>query len=330
MWREIINIVFGFILDLIFGDPYFMPHPVKFIGNLIRKVEKFLRSHENSKLLFFIKDRDRRQKFLGLILWIITVGTSFLVVFLINFIAFKISKILFFIVNVYFLYSALASKCLAFEGNKIYKSLEEKDLDKSRLNLSYIVGRETKELTEDEIIKATVETIAENTVDGITSPLFYAFIGSFFGLAAPLAYAYKAINTLDSMVGYKNEKYENYGFFSAKIDDIFNYIPARITGLLMVFSSFLLKLDFKSSFKILIRDRRNHKSPNCAYSEAPVAGALGIKLGGTHIYFGKTVYKPTIGDKKREPENKDIIRTKRIMYLTAIIFLIIGIVISNL
>lgn len=300
-----------------------MPHPVRFVGNLIRRTEKILRSVEDSKLLFFIKDKGKRQKFLGFILWFITVGTTFLVVLGINYLAFRINKILFIIVNIYFLYSSLASKCLAFEGNKIYKSLEENDLEKSRLNLSYIVGRETKNLNEKQIIKATVETIAENTVDGITSPLFYAFIGSFFGMAAPFAYAYKAVNTLDSMVGYKNEKYENYGFASAKIDDVANYIPARITGTIMIFSSAILGLNFKSAFRVLIRDRRNHKSPNCAYSEAPVAGALGLQLGGTHVYFGKEVYKPTIGDKTREPNNKDIILTKRIMYTTAIVILIV-------
>lgn len=307
-----------------------MPHPVRFVGNLIRKTEKFLRSIEDSKLLFFIKDKGKRQKFLGFILWFITVGTTFLVVLGINYLAFRINKILFIIVNIYFLYSSLASKCLAFEGNKIYKSLEENDLEKSRLNLSYIVGRETKNLNEKQIIKATVETIAENTVDGITSPLFYAFIGSFFGIAASLAYAYKAVNTLDSMVGYKNEKYENYGFASAKIDDIANYIPARITGAIMIFSSFILGLNFKRAFNVLIRDRRNHKSPNCAYSEAPVAGALGLQLGGTHVYFGKEVYKPTIGDKTREPENKDIILTKRIMYTTAIVLLIVLFIIKEM
>ncbi|WP_341382787.1 adenosylcobinamide-phosphate synthase CbiB [Clostridium massiliamazoniense] len=319
----------GFILDLIFGDPYFMPHPVRFIGNLIRRTEKFLRKQEENKLLFFLKDKEKRQRVLGFILWGITVGTTFLVVLGINYLAYKINKILFVLVNIYFLYSALASKCLAFEGNKIYKSLEENDLEKSRLNLSYIVGRETKYLNEKQIIKATVETIAENTVDGITSPLFYAFIGSFFGIAAPLAYAYKAVNTLDSMVGYKNEKYENYGFASAKIDDIANYIPARITGIIMTISAFLLGLDFKNSFKTLIRDRRNHKSPNCAYSEAPVAGALGLQLGGTHVYFGKEVYKPTIGEKIKEPENKDIKLTIKIMYTTAIIVLIALVIIKG-
>jgi adenosylcobinamide-phosphate synthase len=160
--------------------------------------------------------------------------------------------------------------------------------------------------------------VAENTVDGIIAPLFYAFIGG-----APLAFAYKAINTLDSMVGYKNEKYKDIGFVSAKIDDLANFIPARITPLLMMLASAFLKLDALRCIQIALRDRKNHKSPNCAYSEGAAAGALGIQLGGTNTYFGETVYKPTIGDPIREIEPQDIIKTNRLMYVTSLTALIL-------
>ena len=189
--------------------------------------------------------------------------------------------------------------------------------------MSYIVGRDTENLSEKEIIRATVETVAENTVDGLIAPLFYAFVGACINvggisLAAPLAMTYKAINTLDSSVGYKNEKYLHIGFASAKIDDIANYIPSRISVILFTIGNLFLRNDYKNCFKISIRDRKNHKSPNCAFSEGAVAGALGIQLGGTNIYFGETVYKPTIGDKTREIEVQDISRTNKILYATSL------------
>ena len=192
------------------------------------------------------------------------------------------------------------------------------DLEKSRIQLSYIVGRDTTNLNEKEIVRATVETVAENTVDGIIAPLFYGFIGR-----APLAMAYKAVNTLDSTVGYKNDKYYYLGFASAKIDDIANYIPARLGVILLPLGSLFTGFNFKDALKIGIRDRKNHKSPNCAFSEGAVAGALGIQLGGTNVYFGKEVYKPTIGDKTREIEIEDIVRTNKIMYSSSIISIII-------
>ena len=168
------------------------------------------------------------------------------------------------------------------------------------------------------VAKAAIETVAENTVDGIIAPLFYGFIGG-----APLAMAYKAVNTLDSTVGYKNDKYYYLGFASAKIDDIANYIPARLGVILLPLGSLFTGFNFKDALKIGIRDRKNHKSPNCAFSEGAVAGALGIQLGGTNVYFGKEVYKPTIGDKTREIEIEDIVRTNKIMYSSSIISIII-------
>ena len=305
---NIISIYTGYALDLIIGDPYSFPHPVRFIGKLISIVEKYIRK---------ITSTDRGLKIAGFFLWFITVGVTFGVTyFVVN--LFKFNNFAYFIVNSILIYTTLATKCLKDESTKIYKVLKTGDIEKSRVQLSYIVGRDTTHLNEKEIVRATVETVAENTVDGIIAPLFYGFIGG-----APLAMAYKAINTLDSTVGYKNDKYYYLGFASAKIDDIANYIPARIGVLLLALGSLFTGFNFKNALKIGIRDRKNHKSPNCAFSEGAVAGALGIQLGGTNIYFGKPVYKPTIGDKRREIEVEDIVRTNKIMYGASIISILI-------
>ena len=303
-----IQIIVGYILDLIFGDPYEFPHPVRFIGKLIRFVENKVRRTAKSS---------RGLKIGGFILWFITVFTTYIIVWGIVKAA-SIHPVLAFVVNAFLIYTTLATKCLKDEAVKIYKVLGNGDIAASRKQLSYIVGRDTTQLDEGEIVRATVETVAENTTDGIIAPLFYACIGG-----APLAFAYKAINTLDSTVGYKNEKYADIGFASAKIDDIANYIPARITALLMMIASFLLGYNARDCIKIAMRDRKNHKSPNCAYPEGAVAGALGIQLGGTNVYFGEKVYKPTIGDKKRETKREDIVRTNKLMYMTSVVAVIL-------
>jgi adenosylcobinamide-phosphate synthase len=305
---DIVAMIIAYILDLMIGDPYSFPHPVRFIGNLIRFVENKIRN---------IAKTPTQLKIGGFALWFITVGTTFVVTNLI-FSMFVFSKIAYALIASIILYTTLSTKCLADEARKIYKVLKTGDIEKSRKQLSYIVGRDTTNLTEQEIIRATVETVAENTVDGIIAPMMYGFIGG-----PVLAMSYKAINTLDSMVGYKNEKYKDIGFASAKIDDIANFIPARITPVFMMIASLILGLNAKESMNIAIRDRKNHKSPNCAYPEGAVAGALGVQLGGTNMYFGKEVYKPTIGDKHRELEIEDIIRTNKIMYATSFIALVI-------
>ena len=305
---NIVSIYIAYILDLIIGDPYSFPHPVRYIGKLINIVEnRISKTFKTNKQL----------KVAGFLLWIITVGITYTVTYFIVKLA-SFIPVGFLIVNSILIYTTLATKCLKDEALKIYSVLKTGDIKNSRVQLSYIVGRDTSDLNKEEIIRATVETVAENTVDAIIAPMFYAFIGG-----APLAMAYKAINTLDSTVGYKNDKYEYLGFASAKIDDIANYIPARISFLLITIGSFLLGYDYKEAFRIAIRDRKNHKSPNCAYPEGAVAGALGIQLGGTNIYFGKAVYKPTIGDRKRDIEIEDIVNTNKIMYATSIISMII-------
>lgn len=304
----ILVMVIAYLLDLIIGDPYSFPHPVRFIGNLIRFTEGKIRIIFKSK---------KQLKIGGFLLWTITVGFTALVTNLIlNLLC--INNIFYVIIASIILYTTLSTKCLADEAKKIYEVLKTGDIEKSRKQLSYIVGRDTTSLNENEIIRATVETVAENTVDGIISPMMYGFIGG-----PVIAMAYKAINTLDSMVGYKNEKYGDIGFASAKIDDIANFIPARITPFFMMIASFILGFNSKKSIKIAMRDRKNHKSPNCAYAEGAVAGALEVQLGGTNMYFGEKVYKPTIGDKDRELEAEDILRTNKIMYLTSFIALVI-------
>lgn len=305
---NLLSIYTGYALDLIIGDPYSFPHPVRYIGKLISIVEKQIRK---------ITSSDKGLKIAGFFLWFIVVGATFGITTLVLQL-FKFNKLAYFIVNTILIYTTLATKCLKDESVKIYKVLKTGDLEKSRIQLSYIVGRDTTNLNEKEIVRATVETVAENTVDGIIAPLFYGFIGG-----APLAMAYKAVNTLDSTVGYKNDKYYYLGFASAKIDDIANYIPARLGVILLSLGSLFAGFNFKDALKIGIRDRKNHKSPNCAFSEGAVAGALGIQLGGTNVYFGKEVYKPTIGDKTREIEIEDIVRTNKIMYSSSIISIII-------
>lgn len=305
---NLLSIYTGYALDLIIGDPYSFPHPVRYIGKLISIVEKQIRK---------ITSSDKGLKIAGFFLWFIVVGATFGITTLVLQL-FKFNKLAYFIVNTILIYTTLATKCLKDESVKIYKVLKTGDLEKSRIQLSYIVGRDTTNLNEKEIVRATVETVAENTVDGIIAPLFYGFIGG-----APLAMAYKAVNTLDSTVGYKNDKYYYLGFASAKIDDIANYIPARLGVILLSLGSLFAGFNFKNALKIGIRDRKNHKSPNCAFSEGAVAGALGIQLGGTNVYFGKEVYKPTIGDKTREIEIEDIVRTNKIMYSSSIISIII-------
>ena len=305
---NLLSIYTGYALDLIIGDPYSFPHPVRYIGKLISIVEKQIRK---------ITSSDKGLKIAGFFLWFIVVGATFGITTLVLQL-FKFNKVTYFIVNTILIYTTLATKCLKDESVKIYKVLKTGDLEKSRIQLSYIVGRDTTNLNEKEIVRATGETVAENTVDGIIAPLFYGFIGG-----APLAMAYKAVNTLDSTVGYKNDKYYYLGFASAKIDDIANYIPARLGVILLPLGSLFTGFNFKDALKIGIRDRKNHKSPNCAFSEGAVAGALGIQLGGTNVYFGKEVYKPTIGDKTREIEIEDIVRTNKIMYSSSIISIII-------
>lgn len=303
-----IKIWIAYVLDLIFGDPQNVVHPVQVIGKIISAGEKVLLR--------------KKYKFLaGAVLNIFTVSITYALMYLIS----KSVKIsVFFIsIEIYLMYTIFSINSLAREGNRVYRILKEGDIEKARKDLSYLVSRDTEMMDEKMIIRSTMETISENTVDGIVAPMFYMFLGGM-----PLAMAYKAINTLDSMVGYKNEKYMDFGKFSAKVDDAANFIPARITGILIVLASMILGYDYKNSLKIFIRDRKNHSSPNSAHSEASVAGALGVQFGGKVSYFGKETDKPTIGDKTKEFELEDIRKNIRIMYVTSFLSLVMFSVIS--
>lgn len=292
----LIKIFIAYILDLIFGDPYRVPHPITFIGKLVKNFEKKLYDLKNKKIA-------------GIIL-----NISVLIIVYIFCYFFAKVKIL----EIYFLYTIFATKSLVKESKKVYNALISGDIEDARLKLSYLVSRDTKELTEEEIIKGTLETCSENITDGITAPLFYMFIG---GL--PLAMTYKAINTMDSMLGYKTGKYIEFGWFSAKLDDFVNLVPARLSGLIFVpFSALLLGLNFKNSLKIFLRDRYNHSSPNSAHTESALAGALGIALGGPTKYFGEMENKKFIGDKLRDFTINDIVLTHKIIYLSGFIALL--------
>ena len=303
-----IKIWIAYVLDLIFGDPQNVVHPVQVIGKIISAGEKVLLR--------------KKYKFLaGAVLNIFTVSITYTLMYLISK-SVKIS-VFFMIIEIYFMYTIFSINSLAREGNRVYRILKEGDIEKARKDLSYLVSRDTETMDEKMIIRSTMETISENTVDGIVAPMFYMFLGGM-----PLAMAYKAINTLDSMVGYKNEKYMDFGKFSAKVDDAANFIPARITGILIVLASMILGYDYKNSLKIFLRDRKNHSSPNSAHSEASVAGALGVQFGGKVSYFGKDINKPTIGDKTKEFELEDIRKNIRIMYVTSFLSLVMFSVIS--
>ena len=266
-------------LDLILGDPRALPHPVVAIGRLISALEPPLR-----RLI-------PNQKAAGVFLLLITVGVTYGIAATLVAAAYAISPVAGFVVGLYFAWVSLAARSLHLESGKVAKALEAGDLPGARLALSYIVGRETAELDEPDIVRGAVETVAENTGDGVIAPLFYLMLGG-----PPLAMAYKAVNTLDSMVGYKNDRYLHFGWASARFDDVLNYLPARLTGVLMVLAAPVCRLSGSGAWRILQRDCRNHSSPNSGFPEAAAAGALGVRLGGANRYFGRIVEKPTIGD----------------------------------
>lgn len=301
----------AFILDLVLGDPQGMPHPVRLMGRTIELLESLLRKTKIPPGAG------------GLFLAITVVGITFGVSYFMVKIAYKISPYIGSIVSVILVYTALSVKSLYTESVKVFRDLSKDDVEKARQDLSMIVGRDTDRLNEEEIIRAAVETVAENTVDGIIAPLFYAFIGG-----APFALAYKAINTLDSMVGYKNEKYHKFGFISARLDDLANYIPARIGGILISVASFIIGKDGIRAFITVIRDGDHHPSPNSGIPEAAVAGALGIRLGGINYYQGAASVKPFIGRPYKNISLHHIKEANVIMVVSSILMVIGGIIIA--
>ncbi len=299
----------GLLLDLLFGDPGWLYHPVRLIGNWISWAERQLRKVCGSHLMAA-----------GGVLWVMTALMAFLIPFALLALAGWLHPALRFLLETFWCFQILAARSLSSESRKVYEKLKESDLPGARRAVSMIVGRDTEKLTEEGVTKAAVETVAENTSDGVTAPLIYMMIGG-----APLGFLYKAVNTMDSMLGYKNDRYLYFGRIPAKMDDIFNYIPARITGLLMTAAAFLTGLDGKNAWKIYRRDRRKHASPNAAQTESVCAGALGVQLAGDAVYFGKVYKKEFIGDALRRIEPEDIQRTGRLMYAAELLtFLLCG------
>ncbi|WP_243099700.1 adenosylcobinamide-phosphate synthase CbiB [Clostridium sp. AM27-28] len=296
-------ILAGYLLDLCLGDPHSMPHPVRAIGNLIVWLEKYLRpagkkhaterGERRAGVLFVCLVLLVTGSVAGAILWISRLGGIWIQT----------------VVEAVMTYYLLAARSLRDESMAVCRKLEAGEIEEARYAVSMIVGRDTKPLSEAGIARAAVETVAENASDGVIAPLFYLAIGG-----PLLGWLYKAVNTMDSMVGYKNDRYLHFGRAAAKLDDLVNLIPSRLAALLLIVSAYLLRYDGKNAYRIWRRDRRNHKSPNSAQTESACAGALGLRLAGDAWYFGKLVPKPYIGDEIHPIEPQDIRRVNRLMY----------------
>ena len=302
-------LVLGFLLDLLIGDPHFIYHPVRLVGNLITVTEKGLRR-------VFPKTKGG-EKAAGVFLAVIVISVTTAVPALLLYLAGRISPEVRFLLETIMCYQLLATKSLKDESMKVYDKLKAGDLPEARKAVAMIVGRDTESLDEAGVTKAAVETVAENTSDGIIAPMLFMAVGG-----AAFGYFYKAINTMDSMVGYKNEKYLYFGRFAARLDDVVNYIPARLAACFMTAAAAFVSLDTKEAWRIYRRDRRNHASPNSAQTEAVMAGALNVQLAGDAWYFGKLHKKKTIGDDTRPVEYEDIRRADRLLYATAILSLV--------
>ena len=308
----LVAVLCGFVLDLLLGDPAWMPHPIIYMGKAIAALEKCLRKR---------LPQTQRGELLGgrILAAALPLGTA-LITGLVCYAAWRIHPLAFFVVETIWCWQALAAKGLKSESVNVYRQLEPvEDLPAARKAVGRIVGRDTQELTAEGVTKATVETIAENFSDGVMAPLLYMLIGG-----APLALIYKSINTMDSMVGYKNDRYLYFGRTAAKLDDVVNYLPSRIAALFWIAGSGLTGHSLRGAWNMWRRDSRNHASPNSAQTEAACAGALGVQLAGPAYYFGERYEKPTIGDALRPIEPKDILRTNRIMYASAALAVVIG------
>ncbi|OGP15491.1 MAG: cobalamin biosynthesis protein CobD [Deltaproteobacteria bacterium GWA2_54_12] len=302
-------LVLGYILDLVIGDPERLPHPIRWIGNLVSALEKKLRKFAGTP---------GRERVAGVLLALLTVSAVYCLIFLLLFISYEVSPILCFIVSALFVWAGLSVKSLGAEAKGVLTALETGGIEAGRKRLSRIVGRDTGALDRKEVLRATVETVSENTSDGIIAPLFYLALGG-----PALMMAYKAVNTLDSMVGYKNAKYKNFGWFSARLDDAANYIPSRLAGVLAVSASFILGYNWKASARIMFRDGGKHPSPNSGVIEAAFAGALGVRFGGTSSYNGVPSTKPFIGDAVHSFEDSSIKSSIRLMGMTAFLMLLL-------
>ena len=325
MCYHIIAFIAGFVLDLLIGDPHFIPHPVRLIGSLISFLDKRLNSDvkynssENEANLTKYKR--------GVLLAFTVIFATFAVSVIILVAAYSINLYAGVIAEAVMTWQILATKCLRVESMRVYDALSTDGVDAGRRAVSMIVGRDTSVLDESGVTRAAVETVAENTSDGVIAPMLYTAIGG-----PVLGFVYKAVNTMDSMLGYKNDKYMYFGRFAARLDDVVNFIPARISAYLMITAAFIggRQFDGRNAYRIFKRDRFNHASPNSAQTESVCAGALRVQLAGDAVYFGKLVKKKYIGDGLREIEYEDIKRANRLMYITAFLCELLSVAVMSL
>lgn len=325
MCYHIFAFIAGFVLDLLIGDPHFIPHPVRLIGSLISFLDKRLncdaKYNISEKKLNLIKYKR------GMLLVFAVIFATFTMSVIIIVAAYSINLYAGVIAEAVMTWQILATKCLRVESMRVYDALRTDGVDAGRKAVSMIVGRDTSVLDEAGVTRAAVETIAENTSDGVIAPMLYTAIGG-----PVLGFVYKAVNTMDSMLGYKNDKYMYFGRFAARLDDVVNFIPARISAYLMIAAAFIggRQFDGKNAYRIFKRDRFNHASPNSAQTESVCAGALRVQLAGDAVYFGKLVKKKYIGDGLREIEYEDIKRANRLMYITAFLCELLSVAVMSL
>lgn len=302
----------GFLLDLWLADPGWMPHPVVLMGKCITRLEEVLRRR--------FPATPKGERAAGCVLAVLLPVGTLVLTGAICLLAGRIHPLLGMAVQTFWCWQALAVKGLAEESKNVYRQLAAEDLPGARRAVARIVGRDTQALTEEGVTKAAVETVAENFSDGVVAPLFYMMIGG-----APLALCYKAVNTMDSMIGYKNQRYLQFGRAAAKLDDAANYLPSRLAAVFWIAAAGLTGQDVPNAWRIWRRDRRNHASPNSAQTESACAGALGVQLAGPAYYFGEYYNKPTIGDAKRSIEPRDILRANRMLFAGAGLALVLGV-----
>ena len=313
MWLTLAALLTGYVLDLIFGDPRQIYHPIRIIGDLIAVLEKGIRK--------VFPKTSKGELAGGTVLVVLVVLICTAVPAALLGLAAWIHPVVYWLLASFWCWQILATKSLKTESMKVYAPLKEGDLPAARRAVAMIVGRDTERLTEEGVAKAAVETVAENTSDGIVAPLIFLALGG-----PALGFFYKAVNTMDSMVGYKNERYLYFGRTAARLDDVLNFLPSRISAWLMIRAAAFLGMDGKNAKRIYLRDRKNHASPNSAQTEAVMAGALRVQLAGDAWYFGELYKKPTIGDPFRAVEPEDIVRANRLMYLTSALALAVCVI----
>ena len=325
MCYHIFAFIAGFVLDLLIGDPHFIPHPVRLIGSLISFCDKRLNCDAGYNISEKKLNLTKYKR--GILLAFTVIFATFAISVIIIVAAYSINLYAGVIAEAVMTWQILATKCLRVESMRVYDALRTDGVDAGRRAVSMIVGRDTSVLDAAGVTRAAVETIAENTSDGVIAPMLYTAIGG-----PVLGFVYKAVNTMDSMLGYKNDKYMYFGRFAARLDDVVNFIPARISAYLMIAAAFIggRQFDGKNAYRIFKRDRFNHASPNSAQTESVCAGALRVQLAGDAVYFGKLVKKKYIGDGLREIENEDIKRANRLMYITAFLCELLSVAVMSL